>query len=244
MRDMADVLKRLQKFVPAGVQPKFSSAQELMAWQQEEARKYSEKLDQENSRTRLEKTFGRSGIRERYQNCTFKNYAVGNDSQLKALSLAKSWLNNYGSGCACFVFSGNPGTGKNHLAAAIGNALLAQQKSVLIITVADLMTEFKAGFNGGKSEAELLEQISSVDLLVLDEVGVQMYSQYEKVILHQVIDRRTSMLKPVGILTNLNAADLTKAIGERAFDRLQMDGGMWVIFSWASHRGNNILSSQ
>ena len=90
MRDMADVLKRLQKIVPAGVQPKFSSAEELMAWQQEEARKHSEKLNQENSRIRLEKTFGRSGIRERYQNCTFKKYSVENDGQRKALSYAKS----------------------------------------------------------------------------------------------------------------------------------------------------------
>lgn len=236
MRDMADVLKRLQKLVPAGVQPKFSSAEELMAWQQEEARKHSEKLNQENSRTRLEKTFGRSGIRERYHNCTFKNYAVGNDGQRKALSLAKSWLNNYESGCACFVFSGNPGTGKNHLAAAIGNALLVKQKTVLIITVADLMTEFKASFNGGKTEAELMDEMSRLDLLVLDEVGVQMYSQYERVILHQIIDRRTSMFKPVGILTNLNFAELTHAIGERAIDRLQMEGGMWVIFNWHSYR--------
>ncbi|EPJ9399593.1 ATP-binding protein [Enterobacter bugandensis] len=236
MRDMSDVLKRLQRIVPAGVQPKFSSAQELMAWQQEEARKHAEKLNRENSRIRMEKTFGRSGIRERYQNCTFKNYAVKNDGQRKALSMAKSWLNNSGSGCACFVFSGSPGTGKNHLAAAIGNALLAQQKTVLIITVADLMTEFKAGFNGGKTEAELMDEMSRVDLLVLDEVGVQMYSQYEKVILHQIIDRRTAMMKPVGILTNLNSDELKQAIGERAFDRLQMGGGLWVIFDWGSYR--------
>jgi putative replication protein len=141
------------------------------------------------------------------------------------LSYAKSWLNNFGSVCACFVFSGSLGTGKNHLAAAIGNALLAQHKSVLIITVADLMTEFKAGFSGGKTEAQLMEQMSRVDLLVLDEVGVQMYSQYEKVILHQVIDRRTAMLKPVGILTNLKEAELTQAIGERALDRLRMGSG-------------------
>ncbi|AQT88734.1 ATP-binding protein [Enterobacter roggenkampii] len=240
MRDMADVLKRLQKIVPAGVQPKFSSAEELMAWQQEEARKHSEKLNQENSRTRLEKTFGRSGIRERYQNCTFKNYSVENDGQRKALSYAKSWLNNFGSGCACFVFSGSPGTGKNHLAAAIGNALLAQHKSVLIITVADLMTEFKAGFSGGKTEAQLMEQMSRVDLLVLDEVGVQMYSQYEKVILHQIIDRRTAMLKPVGVLTNLKEAELTQAIGERALDRLRMGGGLWVNFDWRSHRATTL----
>ncbi|MEG4678897.1 ATP-binding protein [Enterobacter cloacae] len=91
------------------------------------------------------------------------------------MSYAKSWLNNFGSGCACFVFSGSPGTGKNHLAAAIRNALLAQHKSVLIITVADLMTEFKAGFSDGKTEAQLMKQTLRVDLLVLDEVRVQMY---------------------------------------------------------------------
>lgn len=236
MRDMSDVLKRLQRIVPAGVQPKFSTAQELMAWQQEEGKKHAEKLTRENKRARLEKTFGRSGIRERYQNCSFKNYDVRCEGQRKAFSEAKSWLNNFGSGCACFIFSGSPGTGKNHLAAAIGNALIAQQKSVLIITIADLMTEFKAGFNGGKSEAELMEEMSRLDLLVLDEVGVQMDSKYEKVILHQIIDRRTSMFKPVGILTNLKAAELSKAIGERAYDRLQMGGGLWVIFDWCSNR--------
>jgi putative replication protein len=69
-----------------------------------------------------------SDIREYYQNCTFKNYSVENDDQRKALSFANSWQNNFGSGCACSVFSGSPGTGKNHLAAAIGNALLAQHK--------------------------------------------------------------------------------------------------------------------
>ncbi len=80
--------------------------------------------------------------------------------------------------------------------------------------------------------------MSRVDLLVLDEVGVQMYSQYEKVILHQVNDRRTAMLKPVGILTNQKEAELTQAIGERALDRLRMGSGLWVNFDWRSYRMN------
>lgn len=101
------------------------------------------------------------------------------------------------------------------------------------------MTEFKAGFSGGKTEARLMEQMSRVDLLVLDEVGVQMYSQYEKVILHQVIDRRTAMLKPVGVLTNLKEAELIQTIGERALDRLRMGSGLWVNFDWRSFRVNN-----
>ncbi len=45
-------------------------------------------------------------------------------------------------------------------------------------------------------------------LLVLDEVGIQRGSNGEKVILNQVIDRRLSSMRPVGILTNLNHDEL------------------------------------
>jgi putative replication protein len=51
---------------------------------------------------------------------------VSNDGQKHALTLAKSYAHNFGSGFASFVFSGGCGTGKNHLAAAIGNYLLQQ----------------------------------------------------------------------------------------------------------------------
>lgn len=58
------------------------------------------------------------------------------------------------------------------------------------------------------------------------------------VILNQVIDRRLASLKPVGVLTNLNHPQLSSVLGERVMDRLQMDGGIWVNFNWASYRKN------
>ena len=57
-------------------------------------------------------------------------------------------------------------------------------------------------------------------------------------ILNQVIDRRLSSMRPVGILTNLNYESLTDTLGARILDRLQMDGGMWVNFDWDSYRKN------
>lgn len=71
-----------------------------------------------------------------------------------------------------------------------------------------------------------------------DEVGIQRGSSGEKVILNQVIDRRLSSMRPVGILTNLNYESLTDTLGARILDRLQMDGGMWVNFDWDSYRKN------
>ncbi|HDG7750338.1 TPA: ATP-binding protein, partial [Klebsiella quasipneumoniae] len=88
----------------------------------------------------------------------------------------------------------------------------------------------------GKSESALLDDLTRVDLLVLDEVGMQRDSKSEKVLLNQIIDRRLAAMKPVGVMTNLNYELLTETLGARILDRLQMDGGMWVNFDWDSYR--------
>ncbi|EBR5488956.1 DNA replication protein DnaC, partial [Salmonella enterica] len=118
-------LDRLKRIIPASVQPKFSTADEWWAWQEAEGRKRSEELDRMNQKSRTEKIFGRSGIQDLHRSCTFANYEVSGEGQRKAYTMAKSYAQNFGSGFASFVFSGGPGTGKNHLAAAIGNHLLA-----------------------------------------------------------------------------------------------------------------------
>lgn len=233
-----NALERLKKLIPPGVQPKFGSIDEWRAWQAEEGRKCCEELEKQNQRARAEKIFGRAGIQDLHRSCTFANYQVESDGQRRALSMAKRYAQHFGSGFASFVFSGAPGTGKNHLAAAIGNHLLAGGRSVLVVTIPDLMLRVRECYDGGQSEASLLDDLCHVDLLILDEVGIQRGSSGEKVILNQVIDRRLSSMRPVGILTNLNYESLKETLGMRILDRLQMDGGMWVNFEWDSYRKN------
>lgn len=232
-------LERLKKIIPPNVQPKFSNAQEWQAWQESEGRKRSEEIDRINQRARSEKIFGRAGIQALHRSCSFANYEVSGAEQRQAYSMAKSYAQNFGgSGFASFVFSGAPGTGKNHLAAAIGNHLLAAGHSVLVVTIPDLMLRVRECYDDGQSEASLLNDLCNVDLLILDEVGIQRGSSGEKVIINQVIDRRLSSMRPVGILTNLNHGELVTTLGARVMDRLQMDGGIWVNFGWASYRKN------
>lgn len=231
-------LERLRKLIPPGVEPKFASVDEWRTWQAEEGRKRCEELEKQNQRARSEKIFGRAGIQDLHRSCTFANYQVTGDGQRRALTMAKSYAQNFGSSFASFVFSGAPGTGKNHLAAAIGNHLLTGGHSVLVVTIPDLMLRVRECYDDGQSEASLLDDLCRVDLLILDEVGIQRGSSGEKVILNQVIDRRLSSMRPVGILTNLNYESLTDTLGARIIDRLQMDGGMWVNFDWDSYRKN------
>ncbi|HCA5753644.1 TPA: ATP-binding protein [Enterobacter hormaechei] len=232
-------LERLKKIIPASVQPKFTSVKEWQAWQETEGRKRSGEIDKMNQRARSEKIFGRAGIQALHRSCSFANYEVKGPEQRQAYSMAKSYAQNFGGGSfASFVFSGAPGTGKNHLAAAIGNHLLGAGHSVLVVTIPDLMLRVRECYDDGQSESSLLNDLCNVDLLVLDEVGIQRGSSGEKVIINQVIDRRLSSMRPVGILTNLNHGELVNTLGARVMDRLQMDGGIWVNFDWESYRKN------
>lgn len=237
MKNVGDVMRRLQKMMPANVKPAFKTSEELLAWQREQGELRSVALDRENRAMKMQRTFNRSGIRPLHQNCSFDNYIIENEGQIKALESARRYVEEFDYSIASFIFSGKPGTGKNHLAAAICNELLLRGKSVLIITVADIMSAMKETFgNRQTSEEQLIKDLSNVDLLVIDEIGMQHESRYEKVIINQIVDRRSSSKRPTGMLTNNNLPEMNKLLGERVMDRMRLGNSLWVIFNWDSYR--------
>lgn len=237
MKNVGELMKRLQKMMPANVKPAFTTGEELLAWQKEQGEIRAAALARENRAMKMQRTFNRSGIRPLHQNCSFENYTVESDGQLNALERAKQYVDGFEDNIASFIFTGKPGTGKNHLAAAICNALLLQGKSVLIITVADIMSAMKDTFNNKQlSEEQLLTDLSNVDLLVIDEIGVQTESKYEKVIINQIVDRRSSSKRPTGMLTNYTLQEMSQLLGERVMDRMRLGSSLWVNFNWGSYR--------
>ncbi|CAJ0990706.1 DNA replication protein DnaC [Pantoea sp. Nvir] len=238
MKNPIEIFVRLKKMMPANVQPKFTTGEELLAWNQEQGRLCSESIVRENRAMKMQRIMGRSGIRELHMNCSFDNYRVENEGQRRALAMARQYTDEFEGSIASFVFSGRPGTGKNHLAAAIGNDLILRGKSVLIVTVADLMSSMKGTFISGSdiTEERLLQDLSTVDLLVIDEIGMQSESRYEKVVINQIVDRRSSSKRPTGMLSNLDPEGMNTLLGERVMDRMRLGNSMWVRFAWDSYR--------
>ncbi|ELP5715213.1 DNA replication protein DnaC [Enterobacter roggenkampii] len=237
MKNVGDLMKRLQKMMPSHVKPAFTTGEELLAWQKEQGQLRSVAIARENRAMKMQRTFNRSGIRPLHQNCSFENYKVECEGQLKALNDARRYVNEFDGNISSFIFQGNPGTGKNHLAAAICNELLLRGKSVLIITVADIMSAMKDTFsNRETSEEQLLNDLSNVDLLVIDEIGVQTESRYEKVIINQIVDRRSSSKRPTGMLTNHKLEEMKRLLGDRVIDRMMLGDSLYVIFDWESYR--------
>ena len=125
-----DVLERIRRLAPSHVTAPFKTVAEWREWQLSEGQKRCEEINRQNRQLRVEKILNRSGIQPLHRKCSFSNYQVQNEAQRYALSQAKSIADELMTGCTNFAFSGKPGTGKNHLAAAIGNRLLKDGQTV------------------------------------------------------------------------------------------------------------------
>ncbi len=169
MKNVGDLMQRLQKMMPAHIKPAFKTGEGLLRPGRKNKEQSAPPLwNLENRAMKMQRTFNRSGIRPLHQDLLLENYRVECEGQMNALSKARQYVEEFDGNIASFIFSGKPGTGKNHLAAAICNELLLRGKSVLIITVADIMSAMKDTFrNSGTSEEQLLNNLSNVDLLVI-----------------------------------------------------------------------------
>jgi DNA replication protein DnaC len=182
-------------------------------------------------------------IPKRFIGRSFENYRLeeGNAAQAKALQRAQKFALHFPRAMergANFVFCGKPGSGKTHLACAIGNAVMRDHgAAVLFCTVFDVIQRIKSTYSDkDQSERTVMRSFAEADLLILDEVGVQFGTDYEKVIITDLINRRYNDMRPTLILSNLDEVELGAYLGERVMDRMFEGGGGVIAFGWGSYR--------
>jgi len=153
------------------------------------------------------------------------------DSRLNpvAFKVAKRYAERFNISSPSLVFySPGPGTGKTHLAACIANHVLHEKKApVLFKKARDLMLELRRTFADGAdmTEADVLREVLSVQLLVLDDVGVDRRTDWLVSTYWTVFDRRLEWQLPVVVTTNKPVESehgevLADRIGEGAVSRL------------------------
>lgn len=186
---------------------------------------------------------GQSGIPERFHERTLENFRAENDAQRYAHAFAKGYADNFAqvlkTGRSA-MFIGKPGTGKTHLAAGIGMQIMREQhRTVLFTTVMRAVRRVKDswGRDSRETEGQAVAAMVFPDLLILDEVGVQFGTEFERNIMFDVLNERYERRRPVLLLSNLPKEEVAGYLGERIIDRLREDGGKLIPFTWDSHRG-------
>lgn len=179
-------------------------------------------------------------IPPRFQEYNFDNFndntKQDSDNKKAMLDYAINFDNNLKNGSS-IVLSGNVGTGKTHLSCAVANYIIKNlNKTALFLNTIDAFAKIKATYSKKSeiTEEEALSQFIDIDLLILDEFGVQYGTETEKMILFRIINKRYENLKPTILISNLAIAELKK-IDERVFDRLRHNG-LLLIFNGESKR--------
>ncbi|SDF80818.1 MULTISPECIES: ATP-binding protein [unclassified Duganella] len=189
-----------------------------------------------------EARLGRAAIPERFADRRLDTYRPTCPEGQQALQVAQRYADNFGAvrkAGACLIFCGDIGTGKTHLSVGIAHAVLEQGGQAVFTSVRAAVGAVKETWERGaaKTEPQVLRELISPDLLILDEVGVQFGSDTEKLIMFDIINGRYESRRPTIIISNLALGELEKYLGARAVDRLREGGGKVVVFDWESYRG-------
>jgi len=139
-------------------------------------------------------------------------------SLIEALDIAKAFAE---APRGWLILMGPYGSGKTHLAAAIGNFQASVGLPPLMVLVPDLLDHLRASFNpnSGISLDKRFEEIRSARLLILDDLGMQSATPWAREKLYQLFNYRYIAELPTVITTSLQPTELDPRLLARISDR-------------------------
>lgn len=162
--------------------------------------------------------------------CTFETFSLDyyrDDPKAAAqmeniLRVCHNYAENFKPGAANWLFKGGTGLGKTHLSLAIAGRVLEKGYGVIYASAQSLAValereRFLRGEDGTESTHD---KLVTCDLLILDDLGTEVSSDYVNASLYDVINQRMLAQKPTIISTNLTMAQLEDRYTQRFASRV------------------------
>jgi len=196
---------------------------------------------------RFKKVLAAARIPRRYTACSFESFkSASGSSQDRALLRAQSLVNEYPAVDRGLLFMGPAGVGKTHLAVAIIRGLVEKGFAGVFSEFGALLKEIQDSYNpiSKSSELKVLAPIYQTEVLVLDELGATIPTDWVRDTMYQIINKRYNDKKLTIFTTNYSDERrlekeqvLEDRIGSRLRSRLYemctkvvMDGGDYRRF--------------
>jgi DNA replication protein DnaC len=162
-------------------------------------------------------------IPRRYRDVAFDRYPV-TDIEPAVVTATRRFANRIdehldaGRG---LWFMGTVGTGKTTLAMLVSKAALEAGRSVAIYSLPRLLNEIRDTHRAERSHVDLLDRLTAVDLLHVDDVGAERTTDWVLEELYSIVNARYEDKRSMVITTNiLDREALCEQISERTVSRL------------------------
>jgi DNA replication protein DnaC len=145
-------------------------------------------------------------IPKRYANCSLHNFynTQGNESLWRAHGSASKLIDDYPEVEKGLLLMGPVGIGKTHLAAAILRGLMEKGVPCLFYESGSLLKRIQDSYNpiSKTSELRVLAPVYQAEVLVLDELGATIPTDWVRDTLYQIINTRYNEKKLTIFTTN------------------------------------------
>ena len=158
----------------------------------------------------INKIYKQNYIGMKFQNLNFENFNCNYENEM-AIAIAKDYINKNITNADDngLIIMGKSGVGKTHLAASIANKLIENDKIVLMGRLTTLLDMIKETFKDNtKSENELIELYSNVDMIIIDDLGTEKISNWALEKLYTIIENRNENRLPIIITTRFDKQGL------------------------------------
>lgn len=121
------------------------------------------------------------------------------------------------------LFMGQAGTGKTFLSTCIARELIADCRQVLYVKSVDFFESLEKKRYGGTEEQEEgipASDAYTCDLLILDDLGTELTTNYTLSKLFSILENRLLHKKPMILSTNLTLNGISRVYGDRMVSRL------------------------
>lgn len=150
------------------------------------------------------------------------------------LNICRDFVNNFQNKDRKYsnlLFFGKTGVGKTYLTNCIAKELIEKTSSVIYLSAINLFDILsRAEFERNDDSKNKASQISECDLLIIDDLGTELYNSFTNSALFNIINERLLNSKSVIISTNLVFSELMERYSERLTSRLAKEYTFMKIY--------------